>query len=103
MHRGQRVNGRPDACTTGGKVHRAQHHYAGSSSDVRPPDYANDASQNLYFVRGAAAFAAEGVIDGMHLFAPGELERSAFYDEILAPLDVQYSMGLCLHADAVQA
>jgi DNA-binding CsgD family transcriptional regulator len=80
--------------------HRVQHHYAGSSIDVRPPDYANDASQNLYFVRGAAAFAAEGVIDGMHLFAPGELERTAFYDEILAPLDVHYSMGLCLHADA---
>ena len=79
--------------------HHVRRHYADTSIDVPQPDYTNDASQNLYFVRGAEIFSKQGVVDGSRLFAPGELEGTAFYDEILTPLDVHYSMGLCLHAD----
>ncbi len=80
--------------------HQVKKHFFESEQNVREPDYANDASQNLFFIRGAERFEAEGVIDGTSFFAPGELERSAFYQEVLAPIGVHYSMGFCLEAKA---
>lgn len=78
--------------------HHVQRHFSDSPQDVPQPDYANDASVNLYFVRAAHRFASSGVIDGTGLFAPGELERTAFYQEQLVPLDVHKSMGFCLES-----
>src|SRR6476469_10003338 len=76
--------------------HRVQKHFSDSSHDVPEPDYANDASINLYFVRAVHKFQSIGVIDGTELFAPGELERTAFYQEVLLPIEVHKSMGFCL-------
>ena len=76
--------------------HRVQHHFFEREHAVIEPDYANDASQNLFFIRGSQKFEQLGVLDGATLFASGELERTAFYQEVLAPLDVHHSMGFCL-------
>lgn len=78
--------------------HIVQKHFFDSPRDVHQPDYANDASINLYFVRAADRFESSGIIDGTSLFAPGELERTAFYQEQLLPMDVDKSMGFCLEA-----
>lgn len=83
-----------DAC----HHHNVQKHFFDSPRDVPQPDYANDASINLYFVRGAHRFESSGIIDGTSLFDPGELERTAFYQEQLLPMDVHKSMGFCLDA-----
>lgn len=80
--------------------HSVQKHFCDTPMEVRAPDYANDASINAYFVKGAHMFASLGVIDGGALFAPGELERTAFYREYLAPVDVHYSMGICVASEA---
>ena len=76
--------------------HRVQKYFCDSPEEGPQPDYANDSSINLYFVRAAHRFESSGVIDGTMLFAPGELERTAFYREQLLPFDVHKSMGLCL-------
>jgi DNA-binding CsgD family transcriptional regulator len=76
--------------------HNVKQYFFDDRRDVPQPDYANDASINLYFVRGANRFQSNGVIDGTSLFAPGELERTAFYQEQLLPMDVDKSMGFCL-------
>jgi DNA-binding CsgD family transcriptional regulator len=76
--------------------HNVKQYFFDDRRDVPQPDYANDASINLYFVRGANRFESNGVIDGTSLFAPGELERTAFYQEQLLPMDVDKSMGFCL-------
>lgn len=78
--------------------HNVQKHFFDVPRDVPQPDYANDASINLYFVRAAHRFESSGIIDGTALFAPGELERTAFYQEQLLPTDVHKSMGFCLEA-----
>ena len=80
--------------------HRVQKHFFDSPRDVPQPDYADDASINLYFARAAHDFENSGVIDGTILFAPGELERTAFYQQQLLPMDVHKSMGFCLEAKA---
>ena len=80
--------------------HSVQRHFSDNPHEVPEPDYTNDASINLYFVRGAHKFASEGVIDGTTLFAPGELDRTAFYQEQLVPLDVHKSMAFCLQAQS---
>ena len=79
--------------------HSVRKLFTDSPQQVAPPDYANDATQNLYFVRGAQIFETKGILDGTRLFAPGELERTAFYQDVLMPLDVHYSMGFCLEAE----
>jgi hypothetical protein len=79
--------------------HNVLTHFWEYGPDAQPPDYVNDASINLFFARGAQAFAARGVLDGSTLFAPGELERTAFYREVLTVLDVQHSMGFLLAAE----
>lgn len=76
--------------------HQVRKHFFEHEQTVAEPDYANDASKNLFFIRGAKDFGSLGVIDGGLLFAPGELERTAFYQDVLAPLDVYHSMGICL-------
>lgn len=76
--------------------HRVKQHFFECEQKVAEPDYTNDASQNLYFIRGAGKFENIGVIDGGLFFAPGELEQTAFYQDVLAPIDVQHSMGICL-------
>lgn len=80
--------------------HQVRQHFSEREIAVEEPDYANDSSQNLYFIRGAKDFENLGVIDGGLLFGPGELEQTAFYEEVLVPLDVRHSMGICLDAGA---
>lgn len=79
--------------------HSVQKHFTEHRIDVPLPDFANDASINAFFVKGAYIFSTLGVIDGGTLFASGELERTAFYREHLIPVDVHHSMGICLAAE----
>ena len=81
-----------------GHRHHVSKHFTDSPNDVAPPDYANDASRNLFFDRGAHKFQSQGVIDGASFFAEGELQQTAFYMEVLRPMDVEHSMGFCLDA-----
>ena len=41
-----------------------------------------------------------GVLDCNPLFARGELESTAFYQEVLSAVDVHYSIGFCLTSDS---
>jgi PAS domain-containing protein len=80
--------------------HHVLQHFTDEPIEISPPDNTGDGSINLYFVRGAAQFFDKGVIDGSTLFAPGELERTEFYRQQLAPIDVHWSMGFCLSTAA---
>ena len=81
-----------------GHRHHVQTHFTDAPLDVPTPDYANDASINAFFAKGSRVFQQQGVIDGNSLFDRGELERTAFYQEVLSAVDVQHSMGLCVKA-----
>lgn len=79
---------------------RHYHHVIKNFADeplaVRPAPLDDDGSINQYFARGADQLVENGVLDGTPLFAPGELERTAFYRKQLLPIDAHWSMAYCL-------
>lgn len=83
-----------------GHRHSVHAHFADAPIDVPTTDYANDASINAYLARGSRMLKQRGVLDCNTLFACGELESTAFYQEVLSAVDVHYSMGFCLTTDA---
>lgn len=76
--------------------HNVLQHYSDCAIAVEAPDHENDASINQYFAHSAHKFAERGVLNGSDFFAKGELERTAFYREVLSQLDVHYSAGICM-------
>ena len=83
-----------------GHRHSVHAHFADAPIDVPSTDYANDASINAYLARGSRMLKQRGVLDCNRLFARGELESTAFYQEVLSAVDVHYSIGFCLTSDS---
>lgn len=76
--------------------HHVLKNFADEPLAVRPAPPDDDGSINLYFTRGKEQLIENGVLDGTILFVPGELERTAFYQKQLLPIDVHWSMAYCI-------
>lgn len=80
-------------CDDGTHAHSVRRHFGiGAQSQALPGR--DDASINQFLLRGADTLLEEGVLDCARHFRRGELERTAFYADVLAEMDVHHSVGV---------
>lgn len=83
----------------GSHTHDVRQHYVAAGTGPPVADINDDARINQFFLRGSHLIC-QGVVNGDHLFEAGELEHTAFYQEILAPMDVRHSIGSMVSIDS---
>jgi hypothetical protein len=80
--------------------HRVESHFDDIHAVPDVSRLADDARVNQFLLRGAQGFLSNGVFCSSGLFAPGELERTAFYEDVLRQVDVFHTLGFLLWSDA---
>lgn len=67
--------------------------------------YAEYADQNLWMQRGAASLMKDGFVDSATVCEHREIARTDYFRKLLAPVDIDHSMGILLSApgEGVQA
>lgn len=82
----------------GSHAHSVRRHF-GIDADPFELSARDDAGVNQFLLRGADTLLSEGVLDCARFFRPGELERTAFYADVLVPMDVHHSLGVLIASE----
>lgn len=82
----------------GSHAHSVRQHF-GNVQAPPPQDSADDVRINQFIARGADTLLEDGVLDCARFFKPGELESTAFYKQVLVPMDVHHSVGVLLASE----
>lgn len=79
--------------------HDIRKHLAGGSDANASAGDRDDATINQFFLKGSDRLIRNGFLSSTGMFASGELERTAFYRDVLVPYDVLHGVGILLHRE----